>query len=110
MDKKLYRVRVTLYVMAENASGACVAATKAPFDIFECHARKAEHVDTGWEDAIPYNADDDLTCTEVLTLENALHSSATAPRIEAQAALRYIMPLPSSQRRSKSIKGNVAPA
>src|SRR5512135_3468547 len=100
MEKKLYRVRVTLYVMAENASGACVAATKAPFDIFECQARKAEHVDAGWEDAIPYNADDDLTCTEVLTLENALHPSAAAPRIHAQAALRYIMPLPGSQRSS----------
>lgn len=110
MDKKLYRVRVTLYVMAENASGACVAATKAPFDIFECHARKAEHLEAGWEDAVPYNADDDRTCAELLTVENTLRSSAAVPRLQAQAALHHIMPLPGSQRSSKNVKGHVAPA
>ncbi len=41
MDKKLYRVKVTLYVMAENESEACVAATNAHFDIFECAAKKS---------------------------------------------------------------------
>ena len=76
MEKKLYRVRVTLYVMAENASGACVAATKAPFDIFECHARKADHVDPDWENAIPYNSDDERTCEEVLASERVSRSSA----------------------------------
>ena len=77
MEKKIYCVRVTLYVMAENASGACVAATKAPFDIFECHARKADHVDSDWENAIPYNADDDRTCGDVLKSERASRSSAS---------------------------------
>ena len=67
MDKKLYRVKVTLYVMAENESEACVAATNARFDIFECSAKKAEHVDPGWGNAIPYNSDDDRTCAEILT-------------------------------------------
>ncbi len=76
MEKKLYCVRVTLYVMAENASGACVAATRAPFDIFECHARKADHIDDEWESAIPYNADDDRTCSEILDREKAVRSSA----------------------------------
>ncbi len=76
MEKKLYCVRVTMYVMAENASGACVAATKAPFDIFECHGRKAEHLESGWETAIPYNADDDRTCSEVLEAEQAAHRSS----------------------------------
>ena len=66
MKKKLYRVRVVLFVMAENVSDACVAATRARFDIFECAAGKAEKVDRGWEDAIPYNADDDRTCSEIL--------------------------------------------
>ncbi len=75
MEKKLYCVRVVMYVMAENASGACVAATKAPFDIFECHARKADHILPEWENAIPYNADDDRTCAEVLASERALHAS-----------------------------------
>jgi hypothetical protein len=66
MDKKLYRVKVTLYVMAENESEACVAATDAKFDIFECTAKKAEHLDQGWDIAVPYNADDERTCTEIL--------------------------------------------
>lgn len=77
MEKKLYCVRVTLYVMAENASEACVAATKAPFDIFECTARKAERVDAGWEESVPYNADDDRTCAEILASEPAFQTSAS---------------------------------
>ena len=55
MEKKLYRVKVVLYVMAENESEACVAATRARFDIFECAAKKAENVDSEWKDAVPYN-------------------------------------------------------
>lgn len=66
MDKKLYRVKVTLYVMAENESEACVAATNAKFDIFECAAKRAEYVDQGWDNAVPYNADDERTCKEVI--------------------------------------------
>jgi hypothetical protein len=77
MEKKLYCVRVNLYVMAENASEACVAATRAPFDIFECTARKAERIETGWEESIPYNADDDRTCTEVMASEPDLRSSTS---------------------------------
>lgn len=76
MEKKLYCVRVTLYVMAENASGACVAATRAPFDIFECHARKADHVDEEWENAIPYNADDERSCSDILAIEKRSRLSA----------------------------------
>jgi hypothetical protein len=67
MEKKLYRVKVVLYVMAENESEACVAATKARFDIFECTARKADILDPAWGDAIPYNADDDRTCSEIMS-------------------------------------------
>jgi hypothetical protein len=67
MEKKLYRVRVVLFVMAENESTASVAATQARFDIFECAVRKAENVDPEWKDAIPYNADDDRTCSEILS-------------------------------------------
>ncbi len=66
MDKKLYRVNVTLYVMAENESEARVAATDAHFDIFECTAKKAAHLDQGWANAVPYNSDDNRTCAEVL--------------------------------------------
>lgn len=77
MEKKLYCVKVILYVMAENASEACVAATRAPFDIFECTARKAERIDIGWADSIPYNADDERTCAEVLASEPALRVSTS---------------------------------
>ena len=66
MEKKLYRVKVVLFVMAENESDACAAATRAHFDIFECAARKAENVDPEWMVAIPYNADDERTCAEIL--------------------------------------------
>jgi hypothetical protein len=66
MEKKLYRVKVVMYVMAENSSAACAAATQAHFDIFECVARKAEAVEPVWKDAVPYNADDDRTCSEII--------------------------------------------
>ena len=77
MSKKLYRVKVVLYVMAENESEACVAATNAQFDIFECAAKRAEHIDRGWENAIPYNSEDDRTCAEIMSgqqLADASHS------------------------------------
>ncbi len=67
MEKKLYRVRVVLFMMAENESAASVAATQARLDIFECAIRKAENVDPEWKEAIPYNADDDRTCSEILS-------------------------------------------
>jgi hypothetical protein len=66
MEKKLYRVKVVLFVMAEDQAEACMAATQARFDILECSARKAEYVAPEWDDAIPYNADDERTCAEIL--------------------------------------------
>jgi hypothetical protein len=66
MEKKMYRVKVVLYVMAENAPDACAAATRANFDIFECTTRKLEAVEPGWKNAVPYNADDDRTCSEII--------------------------------------------
>ena len=72
MDKRLYRVKVVLFVMAENESEACVAATRSRFDIFECSARRAENVDPEWSDAVPYNADDDHTCLEIMTKQQQI--------------------------------------
>ncbi len=66
MNKKLYRVAITLYVMAEDKYDACWAATNARFDVFECVAEEAKNPDPGWEDAVPYNADDERTCAEIL--------------------------------------------
>jgi hypothetical protein len=79
MNKKLFRVKVVLFVMAENESDARSVATRARFDIFECIARKAEKVDPGWNDAIPYNADDDRTCLEILTNRQNSANPETCP-------------------------------
>jgi hypothetical protein len=84
MDKKLYRVKVVLYIMAENESEARLAATNADFDIFECTAKKADHIEPGWGNAVPYNADDDRTCTEILAgqqqvIQHPVHLLASMP-------------------------------
>lgn len=83
MNKKLYRVKVTLYVMAENESEARLAATNARFDIFECMAKKAEHIDPGWENSIPYNTNDDRTCAEILRSQQGLTRPAKSLLIGA---------------------------
>jgi hypothetical protein len=75
MEKKLYCVKVTLYVMAENASEACVAATKARFDIFDCTARRADRISVGWADSVPYNADDERTCAEIMAPQPVISSA-----------------------------------
>jgi hypothetical protein len=67
MEKKLFRVKVILYVMAENESEARVEATNAHFDIFECSAKKATKLDPGWDDAIPYNSEDSRTCAQIIS-------------------------------------------
>jgi hypothetical protein len=84
MEKKLYRVKVILYVMAENESEACVAATNARFDIFECAARKAVQLDPGWETAIPYNNQDYSTCAEILAGQQEVFHPNTPPAAEVR--------------------------
>jgi len=79
MEKKLYRVKVTLYVMAEDESAACAAATGANFDIFECAARIANDVLPEWKDAIPYNADDERTCFEIVSSQ--AHATRQEPEV-----------------------------
>jgi hypothetical protein len=79
MEKKLYRVKVVLFVMAEDEGEACAAATRARFDIFECAARKAEYVEPEWNDAIPYNADDERTCAEIMS--DKLHIAQPETRL-----------------------------
>jgi hypothetical protein len=81
MEKKLYRVKVVLYVMAENASDACAAATRADFDIFECVARKVDEVEPAWREAVPYNAEDDSTCSEIINRQKLI-SPPTQPAIK----------------------------
>jgi hypothetical protein len=67
MNRKLHRVEVVLYVIAEDEFDACWAATNARFDVFECMAEEAKTIDPGWENAVPYNAEDDRTCSEIFT-------------------------------------------
>jgi hypothetical protein len=99
MPKKLYRVKVVLYVMAENESEARVAATNARFDIFECTARKAERIDPGWDNAIPYNAEDESTCAEVFARQQTgylsnpfLVSTEWRPQMRTRAPVSYANP------------------
>ena len=77
MEKELYRVRVVLFVMAENESEARLVATQSQFDIFECTARKAINVNPDWKDAIPYNADDERTCSEITTTKQKVTGPET---------------------------------
>ena len=86
MEKKLYRVKVVLFVMAENESAACAAATQARFDIFECAARKADHILPEWKDAIPYNADDERTCSEIMSNTQPI----TYPQIQTVKLPAYV--------------------
>ncbi|MGB8212711.1 MAG: hypothetical protein WCE68_04040 [Anaerolineales bacterium] len=86
MEKKLYRVKVVLFVMAENEADACAAATRARFDIFECTARKAEYIDPEWNDAIPYNADDERTCAEIMSSK----PQTTLPEVPSMKLPAYV--------------------
>jgi hypothetical protein len=70
MGKKLYRVDVVLYVMADDESDACAAATTANFDVFECVAEEARFVEPFWEDAVPYNSENEKTCSEIIGGKN----------------------------------------
>ena len=94
MGKELYRVRVVLFVMAENESEARVAATRAQFDIFDCTARKAKIVNPDWKDAIPYNADDERTCSEIMLTGQKL----TTPEVR-------LVNLPASMKAGKKAFG-----
>lgn len=100
MPRQLYRVKVILYVMAENESEARVAATDARFDIFECTARKAEYLDPAWVNAIPYNAEDERTCAEIFASQKEVTfipvpflTEARKPgRVHVRPAVTYANP------------------
>ncbi len=81
MEKQLFRVKIILYVMAENESEARVAATDARFDIFECTAKKADKLDRGWDEAIPYNSEDARTCAEIFSSQQKPIQPAIPPKV-----------------------------
>ena len=63
--KKLYWIDITMMVMAEDEDEAAeIAARKATPE--NCVGRLALSVPSEWRDAIPFGADDDLTCGEIL--------------------------------------------
>ena len=75
MNKTLHRVDVVLYVMADDEFDACWVATNVRFESFECVAKEAteaKRLDPEWEEAVPYNADDDRTCSEILSSQRHL--------------------------------------
>ena len=96
MEKRLFRVKVVLYVMAENESDARVAATNARFDIFECTARKAEYVDPAWINSIPYNADDERTCAQIFAASRQTVQSPVPFPTEARRVSRMYTRHPAS--------------
>ncbi len=97
MEKKLFRVKIVLYVMAENESEACVAATNARFDIFECTARKADHLDPGWDNAIPYNSADYRNCAEILADQRRVIYSSTPTLTDKERMQSLMQVLSNSQ-------------
>jgi hypothetical protein len=39
--------------------------------VFECTAREADNLLPEWEDAVPYNSNDDRTCVQIFTKTKA---------------------------------------
>lgn len=75
--KKLYMVEMMVMVMAEDEDEAIDVATGWGIEItsYDCDVTKVVGVPQEWEDAIPFGADDDRTCKEVLRDEKYdLHS------------------------------------
>ena len=60
-----------------------MAATNARVDIFECTTKKANHLDPGWESAVPYNNRDYLTCAEILGGQQEFFHPTTQPPSDA---------------------------
>jgi hypothetical protein len=68
MTKKLYHVEITVYVMAEDEVDAAFIATRE-CQPEEAEVYKADFVDSSWWKAIPYGADDDTPCGEILKMQ-----------------------------------------
>jgi len=63
--KRLYEVEIRVYVMAENEQDALqIAARECQPE--EAEAEEAGSVDSLWWKSIPYGADDDKTCGEIM--------------------------------------------
>ncbi len=66
--KHLYKIEMLAYVMAENSFEAEHLAVRNAPNIL-CEAYPAHCVDGEWWDWIPFGADDDRTCGQILQAE-----------------------------------------
>ena len=66
--KKLYMVEMMIMVMAEDKDDAIDVATGYGVEIssHDCDVTEVVGVPQSWEDAIPFGADDDRTCKDIL--------------------------------------------
>ena len=68
--KKLYQVEITVFVMADDKDeAASIASVEAQPE--DCEVWEARSVQSEWWDAIPYGADDDMKCGEILKQQRA---------------------------------------
>jgi len=66
MEKKCIASKWFLFVMAEDEGEACVAATGALRHL-RLYGQESRIYRTGMDDAIPFNADDERTCAEIMS-------------------------------------------
>ena len=66
--KKLYKVEMTVYVVAETNICAVEAALEYEVEIApdDCQSVEVKTVPKNWETAIPWGEEDDRTCAELL--------------------------------------------
>ena len=70
--KKLYCVEITVMVMAENKEEAAEIASREALPE-SCEANEAFSVPSEWYGAIPFGADDEKTCAQILKHQRELY-------------------------------------
>lgn len=70
--KKLYKIEMTVYVVAKNQVQAIDAALGYETEVSpnDCNAQEVRTVPANWATAIPWGSDDDKTCEEFLKVEH----------------------------------------
>lgn len=79
MTKLLYGVEITVYVMAEDEDEAkSLAVTNCEEDNAEAW-QAFSSVASEWSNAIPFGADDNMTCGDILKLQRARSTPVGMP-------------------------------
>lgn len=68
--KKLFKVEIMVYVMAEDEYDAAMIATRE-CQPEEADVEEADNVDSRWWKAIPYGSTTDATCGEIIGEQKA---------------------------------------